>query len=90
MPKIGEPRRTDTVEDVLQELDEFRESFARSRKGNLWRHWEGKTLTVFKRKDGYFGWCVSDSEGTRFSRGAFEEEVDAVDALADELGVGEW
>jgi hypothetical protein len=37
----------------------FEASFRQSRRGNLWRTWEGLTLTVFARDDGRYGWCVA-------------------------------
>jgi hypothetical protein len=72
------------------ELAEFVAGFRRSKKGNLWRHFEGLTLTVFARRgDGFFGWCVRGSDGPRFSNGCFEDEQDAVISLAHEMMIGQ-
>ena len=93
MPSIEQSsrdREAENVEAVTQAREEFEAAFRRSRRGKLWRHWEGMTLTVFKRKgDGYFGWSISDSEGPRFSPGGFEHEEGGSSALASELSVGE-
>ena len=53
---------TTTQEDdsVLTTLRaEFKAGFRRSRRGNLWRTWEGLTLTVFGRADGRYRWCIA-------------------------------
>ena len=78
------------VEYALEALEEFREPSAwkRSKKGNLWRNWEGKTVSIFERDgDGYYGWCIADREGQRFSRHGAETEEDAMDDLAEALDV---
>ena len=61
-------------------------NWQRSKKGNLWRHHDGQTLTVFKRLDNLFSWCISGSDGPDFSEGTYETEEDALLALAEELG----
>jgi hypothetical protein len=79
---------------LLTEQSE-RERFAdlrcwqRTRKGNLWRLYEGVTLTIFERSDGWYGWCCADGDGPEFSPHGFESEAEAIDDLADALGIGE-
>lgn len=90
MPKPPDTRDSSS-EAAWAEREEFEQGFKRSKRGNLWRNWEGMTLTVFARDDGRFGWCIVDAEGDkRFSRGSYESEEDAVGGLAGELGVGLW
>ena len=91
MPKVGQPSKQQVeMEEVLAEQREFAAGFKRSRKGNLWHNYDGMTLTVFRRDDGWYAWCIADSEETRFSRGAYEEEGDAIFDLGKEVGVAEW
>ena len=89
MPRIN--RTPDPlIEDALAEWAEFESPSAwkRSRKGNLWRRWNGLNVTVFKRDDGYFGWSIANEEGPRYSPGRFETEGEAMNALGSNLGVG--
>jgi hypothetical protein len=64
------------------------ENWKRSRKGNLWRTWQGITVTVFRNRFGGYGWCAHDGREPQYSRGRFEDEEEAVMDAADELGVG--
>ncbi len=95
MPRIPS-RDGDEHEIVLTEYDareaawsEFVDpsEWKRSKKGNLWRHYEGLTVTVFCRADGLYGWSVADSDDVRYSRRVCESEDAAMDALGEELGV---
>jgi hypothetical protein len=78
MPKIDhDPGETPTPQE------EFLSGFRRNRKGNLWRLFEGRTLTVFRRRGG-FACCVSsEEEGTDFSPETFDTEEEALADLAD-------
>ena len=67
---------------------DFEAGFSRSRRGNLWRLFEGKTRTVFRRRDDYFGWCIATDESKKFSAQGYEFEGDALAALTDALGIG--
>ena len=87
MPPIRK-HRDPFIEHIVEMREEFEAGFERSRKGNLWRHWDGKTVSVFKRRDGYFGWSIADEDAPRFSSRGYEDEEIAVGALAEELGVG--
>ncbi len=79
------------IEAVLAAHAEFADGFRRSRRGNLWRNFQGQTVTIFKRTgDDFYGWCIAGGDERRFSSGAYETEADAMDALASELGVGEF
>ena len=69
--------------------ERFERGFARSRKGNLWRTYEGKTVSVFRKGPDDYRWSVSVGEGaTEFSRSWYATEEDAI-ALAEKLGVPE-
>ena len=59
----------------------------RSKKGNLWRHYGGMTLTIFEREgDGYYGWCLVENDDNKtFSEDACEDEAEAMDAMWDEV-----
>lgn len=67
-------------------LDAFVTGFRRSKRGNLWRVYAGRTLTVFRRTDGRWGWCVADDYGTDFSSGGYLETADAIAALWERVG----
>jgi hypothetical protein len=64
MPKIGEPGREQVrLREARAAWAEFEAGFARSRRGNLWRQWAGKTVSVFRRRDGYYGLSIADEDG---------------------------
>jgi hypothetical protein len=59
-----------SYEQVQQErFAAFQSGFRRSRRGNLWRIWEGVTLTIFAR-GGSYRWSIAAGEGQppRFAR----------------------
>lgn len=89
MPRRGTPTRQQ-VEQALAVCDEFvdRLNWQRSKRGNLWRHWNGITLTIFSRSDNSFGWSWADEERPRFSSNGYADEAAAIDGLAWELGIG--
>lgn len=61
----------------------------RSKRGNLWREWYDKRLTLYRRRDGLWGWCYEDAwEGARFSNKGYRSFRDAKLALGDAIGVG--
>ena len=70
--------------DALYEV--FVSGFRRSKRGNLWRLYDGATVSVFSRDDGFFGWCVAGGEEKRYSRSGYETEEEAMSALVFELG----
>jgi hypothetical protein len=85
MPPI--PRRDDR--DLLAEAesfwDDFASGFRKSAKGNLWRKWNGETLTIFRKPNG-FGWCIAGPEGkTRFSKQRFDRQDAAMRDLWSEV-----
>jgi hypothetical protein len=45
----------------------FRRGLRRSARGNLWRLWDGKTVTVFAKRGGYH-WCISEDDEPTWSR----------------------
>jgi hypothetical protein len=63
---------------------DFRTGWKLSKKGNLWRNYEGKTLSVFKREgDAYYAWSIADNEGVRYSQGAFGTQQAALTNLGE-------
>jgi hypothetical protein len=70
---------------------EFTAAFRRSSRGNLWRNYEGRTVTVFSKCDPdgdvRYSWVINDpgADGPRYSPETYPTEQDALDALADEL-----
>jgi hypothetical protein len=78
MPNI-ETGREPFAEALTRAL--FMTGFMRSKKGNLWRRWQGTSLTVFARKDGKWSWVIVDESGPKFSRHAYAEKDDALAAL---------
>ena len=86
----AKPKIDPCMQAALDERARFENPAAwhTSAKGNRWRHWEGMTLTLFRREDDYFGWCIVDSERKRFSPCGYGEEEEAMYALMDELLIG--
>ncbi len=62
-------------------------AWRRSNKGNVWREWDGVTITIFRRQDGRWGWCIADEDGPRYSTGGYETQADARTALGENRGV---
>lgn len=77
-------------EAAWAERQDFEAGFERRPNGNLVSIRDRKILTVFRRGEGLYSWSIADSEGTRFSRGTYESEGDAIGGLAGELEVGLW
>ncbi len=94
MPKVPTTCAAELeFEAVLAAWREFGDGFQRSRRtGNLWRHWDGMTIVVFKRpgEGRCYAWSIAKGKSVRFSRASFEVEGDGLDALAAELGVGQF
>jgi hypothetical protein len=65
---------------------EFVQGFQKSRRGNLWRRWNGVTLTVYQQGSGYYGFCIASEEGPQFSARSYETEAECLDALWVALG----
>lgn len=80
------PIRKATPQERLAWVEDFENlaNWKRSSKGNLFRHWGGSDLTVFKRGDGLFSWCMSGG----FSDDVFETEAEAISNLAHAVGAG--
>jgi hypothetical protein len=59
----------------------FRRGMRRSRKGNLWRPWGDRTVTVFAKRGGYH-FCISIDDDPHWSRWAgYPSEEAACQAL---------
>lgn len=88
MPKIKTKQQRE-VDEALARWAEFEdpEQWTRTKRGNLTRVYDGTRVTVFKRPDEIFGWCISSSEDeTTFGEG-YDDESDAMTALGEALGV---
>ena len=84
MPKI--PSNEVLVDEYFR--DNFRDGFCRSRKGNLWRDFEGVTVTIFARDDGLgYGYCIANYKGKRYSQTPYTTEDQVMRALERELRV---
>jgi hypothetical protein len=86
------PTDSDELEAFEQAREAWEAPFKRSRRGNLWRLWQGKTLCVFSHTDGSYGWSITESskDGPRFSQERYEDEEEAMDSLWGETGWREW
>ena len=75
-------RQRREVERVVAEMEEFQEpdNWKISRKGNLWREWNGVTLTVFQQGR-FFRWSIASPEGVDYSPRSYE----TVEETAEEL-----
>jgi hypothetical protein len=60
-------------------------AWKRSSKGNLWRVWDDYTLTIFKRADSRFGFCIVKQHDREYSVFSFDSEPEAMDTLCDRL-----
>ena len=90
MPKlIHSDPEAERMKATLAARDKFVAGFRRSAKGNLWRQFEGLTVTVFKRDD-CFHWCIAGPTDKRFSEFNYEDEEEAVSSVASELEIGQW
>jgi hypothetical protein len=90
MPRsVQRPRdpETERVEAVLAARRRFVATLRRSARGNLWREFGGLTVTVFKRGEGSYAWCIAGSDGKRYSQAPYEDEHEAAMSLASELDV---
>ncbi len=60
----------------------------RSKRGNLWTDWQGMTLCVFRRGEG-FRWSIASPGGVQFSHEQCSSEDDAKQSLCEQLEVME-
>ncbi len=72
-------------EDRCNAWSDFQCGFRRSKRGNLWREYSGLTLTIFKRKDGFYGWCIAAADSPQFSPHSFGSEKEALADLFAEV-----
>jgi hypothetical protein len=79
------------IEDQLAAWAEFEEpdAWRRSKKGNVWREWDEKTVTIFRHRNGGFAWCINDGDESHFSQGSYEDEEQARTALGESLGLSD-
>jgi hypothetical protein len=90
MPKIGQRSRDREMRLLLALQDDFedRTKWRRSAKGNLWREWEDKVVTIFYRVPRYgnpggYSWSISDDDDVLYSDSAYETVEDAMCDLWD-------
>jgi hypothetical protein len=70
---------------VRTKQSDFHRGWKRSLKGNLWREYDGKRISVFPCEDGY-KWCIAYSKDERqYSRTVYDSEEEALEALKEEL-----
>lgn len=69
-------RPTDAQLDVLLNEEMPASPWRRSQRGNLYRRWANKVLTVFPRGEG-FAFCVAGPGGPLFSESNFDTEQGA-------------
>jgi hypothetical protein len=74
-------------------IDEFENPAAwrSSKRGNVWREYDGRVLTIFRRR-GRYRWAIGATEEweTQFSEESYSSEAEAITALRETLGVGEF
>jgi hypothetical protein len=86
-----EADETDAADEADRAYRGFARGFGRSRRGNLWRVWRGRNVTVHTGRRGGFSYCVSaDDEGPRFARRWFDTEDEAMHALWRAVREGGW
>jgi hypothetical protein len=93
MPQMTDRALTaeEVAERVLKRRHEFIAGFVRSARGNLVRDWRGKLLTVFRRRDGWYGWSIRDEhDATSYSRVGYPTELLAQHGIGEVLAVGHW
>jgi hypothetical protein len=70
--------------------EQFKAGFRRSQKDNLWREFDGKRVTVFRHRDGSYGWSITESnEGTHkvtYTSQRYRDQESATFALFEALG----
>jgi hypothetical protein len=82
----AEQQAFDMANAEYEAFERFAAEFRQSKRGNLWRKYEGATLTVFHRDEQGFRWCIADEDGeTRFSQRGYGEEDEALGALWNAL-----
>ena len=58
----------------LETYEDFRAGFRLSAKANWWRHWQGRTLTLFRRNAGY-AYCIASAGGKlEYSPGTYPDQ----------------
>ena len=83
LPYIVSEQEAVQFQAQLEARREFEEGFKRSRKGNLWRVYNQRTISVFKHIDDCYRWSIADELGLRFSQVSYPTEEDAMDALTE-------
>jgi hypothetical protein len=76
---VTEPDELDDPD--LADLDP---AWRRSKRGNLWRPFDGLTLAVFRRWNRW-AWCIADGDHPRFSHRTYGSVADAVAAVEEEV-----
>jgi hypothetical protein len=88
MPRIESKPEPEPIADATEDwFDAWCADFRRSKRGSLWRRYDGLSLTVYLGKTGY-RWVSSGPDGRTFSRRSWESEEEALSALFSELEGG--
>lgn len=81
----------DRIARILRERKQWERltEWRQSRRGNLTRFWEGRTLTIFRCDDNRFRWSIHDDEmGTEYSEESHSSAASAMISLSDVLCIG--
>ena len=87
MPRVGEAYRGQLLDAALAEREAFLDpsQWRKSQRGNWWRKWEGRVVTIFARYGGW-RWCIAGSDDdlipAQFSRQGYGSVEAAQAALA--------
>jgi hypothetical protein len=83
--KKPEPAPEPSFHEREAAMRQFEAGFTRSKAGNLWRKWDGDTVTVFKRH-GRYSWVIATADDEKqYSPETFATEADALSRLSFEL-----
>lgn len=71
-----------TINDPGAEYRAFVAGFSRSAKGNLCRDLDGTIVTVFRRRNGSYRWCIAYPQGPpQFATSTYATEEGAMEGL---------
>lgn len=92
MPKLPEPALTDQqiCDAKLAAYPAFKSGFRQSSKNpaNVCREWNGSVITIFRKRDGTYGWSISTASEDTLAYGeeSHESREDCLLALFDVVG----
>lgn len=82
--------RPATKKERLDEYEEFRNGFKRSKRKSLYRQYDDATLVVFRQRRNAYSWCIDREKNDfpEYSSGTFQTEADALWDLGNTLMIG--